>query len=65
MERNPRRSQSGKGGATGEERQEPEGEEMVKFRNLTKKLLSISNKQLREAQAQDAKEKADARKRKT
>jgi hypothetical protein len=66
MTRSPHRSQSsGKGGASGESEKPTEGEEMARFKDLAKRLVGISNKQLREAQAQHAKEKADARKRKT
>ncbi len=66
MARSPHRSQSGKGGASGEKEQETnEGKaSMVKFKDLTKRLLGVSNKQLREAQEQYEKDKSSSRSRK-
>jgi hypothetical protein len=46
MVHSPHRSPSGKGAASGEKKQETEGEEMVKFKDLTKKLLGVSKEGL-------------------
>jgi hypothetical protein len=56
MVHSPHRSQSGKGEASGESKKETDGEEMVKFKDLTKKLLHVSKEDLqRELKKEKAK----------
>ena len=58
MVHSPHRSQSGKGEASGESKNQTEGEEMAKFKDLAKRLLHVSKEDVqRELEKHKAKKR--------